>query len=119
MQGEDFRDFPGRRLLIALLRIGHVAGVVGVGAAVLHGEAVTGVFLSLLGGSGLGIALLDAYADRAYLRQTNGLAVMLKAALLAMLLAFAAFGPAAFWGLLILSVAVAHAPGRVRHRKLV
>lgn len=119
MPDADFRDFPGRVAVIALLRIGHVAGVVGVGAAVLHGEPATGAFLALLVGGGLGIALLDRWSNRAYLRQVSGVTVLLKTALLAALLASAAFDAGAFWSLLVFSVAVAHAPGRWRHRRFI
>ena len=118
MRSGDFRDFPGRVALIGLLRIGHVAGVVGLGAAVLRGEAPTGVFPILLVACGLGIAALDRWSNRAYLKQVSGLAVLLKIALLLALAAFAAFGEAAFWTLLVFSVAIAHAPGRVRHRRI-
>lgn len=118
MRSGDFRDFPGRVALIGLLRIGHVAGVVGVGAAVLRGDAAVGIFVLMLIVSGAGIALLDRWSNGAYLKQVSGLAVLLKAALLAALAAFGAFGAPAFWALLIFSVAIAHAPGRVRHRKI-
>jgi hypothetical protein len=118
MRNGNYRDFPGRVALISLLRIGHVAGVVGVGAAVVFGRFPAGAFPFLLVACGVGIALLDAYANRAYFRQVNGLAVVLKAALLTLLVAFAAFGASAFWGFLIFSVAIAHAPGRIRHRKV-
>jgi hypothetical protein len=118
MSADGYRDFPGRVALIGLLRIGHVAGVVGLGAALLHGEPASGPVLSLLIGSGLGIALLDRWSNRSYLKQVSGLAVLLKAALLAALAALGGLGPIAFWGLLIFSVAIAHAPGRLRHRKV-
>jgi hypothetical protein len=119
MRSGNFRDFPGRVALIGLLRIGHVVGVVGVGAAVLHGEAVAGPFLALLVASGLGIAALDRWSNRAFLKQVSGLAVLLKIALLLAFAASATFGATAFWSLLIFSVAIAHAPGRVRHRRIV
>lgn len=119
MASADFRDFPGRVGLIALLRIGHVAGIVGVGAALLHGEAAAGSFLRLLLASGLGIAVLDRWSNRAYLKQVSGLIVLLKIAALTALMAFAAFDATAFWCLLILSVVAAHAPGRWRHRRVV
>lgn len=120
MSGDGFRDFPGRVALIGLLRIVHAAGVVGVGAALLDGHAATaaGVFLLALVASGLAIALLDRWANRAYFRQASGLAVLLKATLLAGLSLAASFGAPAFWGFLVFSVAIAHAPGRVRHRRL-
>lgn len=118
-RGGDFRDFPGRVALIALLRIGHVAGVVGVGAGILGAASAPRAFFALLVGCGLGIGLLDAYANRTYLRQASGLAVLAKTAALAALVASASFGATAFWIFLIVSVAVAHAPGRLRHRRLI
>lgn len=119
MRSADFRDFRGRVALIGLLRIAHVAGVIGVGAAVLRGEAAAGAFFVLLVAGGLGIVALDRWSNRSYLRQISGLAVLLKITLLLTLAAFAAFGQTAFWSLLVFSVAIAHAPGRVRHRKVV
>ena len=114
----ELRDFPGRLALIALLRIGHAAGVVGVGAGVLAGWPAAGTYLALLVASGICIALLDAYAKPAFFRQPSGLAVLLKAALLAGAVATAAFDAPLFWALLVFSVAIAHAPARLRHRRL-
>ncbi len=118
MSGGDFRDCPGRSSLIAWMRIGHVAGVVGVGAQVLRGEPAAGGFLLAMVVCGLGIAVLDQWASRTYLRQLNGGIVLLKVALVFGLAAFGAFGAPAFWGLLVVSVAIAHAPGRWRHKRL-
>lgn len=114
-----FRDFRGRVALIALLRVAHVAGVVGVGAALLDGRPpAAGGFLMVLVASGAAIAVLDAWSNRAWVVQASGLAILAKMGLLAALLVADAFGAAAFWGLLAFSVAAAHAPGRVRHRRL-
>lgn len=120
MSADGRRDFPGRVALIGLLRVIHVAGVVGVGAAVLAGRQVlqAGVFLTFLVASGAVIALLDRWSNRVYFRQVSGLAVLLKAALLGALLAAAAFDATLFWIFLAGSVVLAHAPGRIRHRRL-
>lgn len=120
MSGDGYRNFSGRVALIGLLRIVHVIGVVGVGATVTAGGTTTqtGAFLPLLLVSGAAIALLDRWSNRAFFRQVGGLAVLLKAALLAALVVAAAFGAAAFWSFLAFSVAIAHAPGRVRHRRM-
>lgn len=112
------RDFPGRLALIALLRIVHAVGVVGVGAGVLAGWPDAGNYLAALIASGASIALLDAYAKPDFFRQPSGLAVLLKAALLATASAAAAFDAALFWALLVFSVAIAHAPASLRHRRL-
>lgn len=112
------RDFRGRVALIALLRVIHVVGVVGVGAGVLAGHPALGSYLVALVASGACIALLDAYANRSYFRQASGLAVLLKAGTLAGAAAATALGAPVFWTLLLFSVAIAHAPGRLRHRSL-
>lgn len=117
MRRDGARDFPGRVALIGLLRIVHVVGVVGVGAAVTRGEPGA-PFLSALVFSGLAIALLDHWARRNHFTQAGGLAVMLKASVLVILFALGSFGETAFWCLLVFSVAIAHAPGRVRHWRL-
>ena len=120
MSDDGFRDFRGRVTLIALLRVVHVVGVVGTGAAVLHDEAgAADGFLSILVVSGLAIAALDRWAKRDYFIRVGGLAVLLKAVLLISLVALGAFGQPAFWSLLVFSVAIAHAPGRLRHRRIV
>lgn len=118
MRDRNVRDFPGRIALIALLRIGHVAGVVGLGSAVLNGLPVAPSFAALLVCSGAGIAALDAWSNRAWRRQVAGLTVLLKAGTLALLAVASALGPASFWTFLVVSVAIAHAPGRVRHARL-
>lgn len=120
MSGNGYRDFAGRVALIALLRVVHVVGVVGVGATLMAGRTAVqaGVYFSLLVVSGAAIALLDRWSNRSFFRQVSGLALLLKAALLAGLVTAAAFGEAAFWSFLVFSVAIAHAPGRVRHRRV-
>lgn len=114
----EHRDFSGRVILIALLRVAHIAGVVGVGAAVLREEPAAGIFPLLLVGGGLGIAALDRWSNRAFLHQVSGFVVVLKAAALAVLALMGWLGAASFWTILVFSVVVAHAPGRLRHRRL-
>ena len=114
------RDFSGRRLVISLLRSLHIAGLVGVGAALLGtvDVATSSTFAFMLIASGSGIMALDHWSDPAYLRQANGLAMLVKVLMLGML--FYAFGmsQALFWSVLVLSVLITHAPARIRHRKL-
>jgi hypothetical protein len=114
----EHRDFSGRVILIALLRVAHIVGVVGVGAAVLREEAAGALFPLLLVGGGLGIAALDRWSNRAFLHQVSGLVVVLKAVALAALALLGWLGAGAFWTILVFSVVVAHAPGRLRHRRI-
>jgi hypothetical protein len=110
------RDFAGRSLAINLLRAVHVVAMVGCGSGVLNDQplaAWTGYAWALFG-SGAAILLLDRWANPAYFRQLDGLAVLLKLVLLAGLTALAGAVPA-FWSVLVLSVLATHAPGRLRH----
>lgn len=107
-------------MLINLLRAAHLVGVVGIGHVLLSGRQLAGAqgYAYLLVGAGLGIMALDRWSNPDYFRQVNGLAVAAKL-VLALALAYAMlFDVAVFWGLLIVSVLLAHAPGRLRHRKL-
>lgn len=114
------RDFVGRGVLINLLRALHLVGVVGMGAAVLGvrpaSEMATYVYLLIAAGTA--IAALDRWANPAYFLQVNGLAVLFKVLLLAAAVSLAGFGAALFWAVLVGSVLMAHAPRRLRHRKL-
>lgn len=114
------RDFAGRRLLVGLLRALHLVGVVGLGAALLGADAVSasGAFVVLLVAAGLGLMALDRWSDAAYLRQVSGLAMCAKLLLLTTLVSLFGMHLALFWSVLVLSVLIAHAPGRLRHRQL-
>ena len=130
-EDDDYRDFPGRALLISLFRIGHVAGLVGVAAWVLGSQdlAATGAaampvyvhgsaFAFLMVGSGLGMLAVDGWANPAHFRQVNGLAVVLKLFLVALMVLWSEARLFLFWSILVYSVAISHAPGRIRHRRL-
>lgn len=119
-EAENQRDFVGRSLLINLLRALHLVGVVGLGAAALGIRPVseTTAFVGVLIASGILIAALDRWANPAYLLQLNGLTVIFKVLLLAGVAMLAGFSAPLFWAVLVGSVLVAHAPRRLRHRKL-
>ena len=117
---EPHRDFAGRGFLINLLRALHLVGVVGLGAAVLgvRPDAETAVYVGVLMGAGVAIVALDRWANPDYFSQVNGLAVALKALLLAGVGMLAGFNALLFWAVLVGSVLIAHAPRGLRHRKL-
>jgi hypothetical protein len=119
-RGEDaHRDFPGRIVLINLCRIGHVAGLAGVSAWVLAGPTIdVRLFAALLVASGLGIMALDTWSNPLYLRQISGLAMLGKLGLVVMMVLSEDLRVPLFWLILIYSVAISHAPGRIRHRRL-
>ncbi|MBI4754757.1 MAG: hypothetical protein HY778_04890 [Betaproteobacteria bacterium] len=119
LRSEIRRDFPGRRLLLNLLRAFHIAGVVGVGSMLL-GAGATGapwLFPLLLVASGAGIMALDWWSNRAWLAQWSGLALLFKLLWVALFAALGAHSQLLFWLILVGSVLVAHAPGRLRHRR--
>lgn len=116
---DGHRDFPGRSLLINILRIFHIAGLAGVSAVVLAGGNGAAIWGALMLISGLGIVALDAWANPDYFRQAKGLGTLLKIALVVLLVVWEEGRLPLFWFVLAFSVALSHAPGRLRHRKLI
>jgi hypothetical protein len=115
-----YRDFRGRRWLISVLRMLHLVGMVGVGAALLVAAAVPGedAFAMLLVVSGVAMMALDAWSNPVYLKQVAGIAIAFKLALLLWYLFDAAQRPWLFWLILAVSSLAAHAPARLRHRRV-
>ncbi len=118
-QDDGHRDFRGRGLLINILRVFHIVGLAGISAAILAGAGGVERWGTLMLVSGLGIIALDAWANPLYFRQTKGLGTLLKIGLVALLVVWEAGRQPLFWFVLIFSVALSHAPGRVRHRVLI
>jgi hypothetical protein len=126
IEEQAHRDFPGRVLLINLLRIAHVAGLAGVSGWVLVGDVggnaslvVNGAaFAFLLVASGLGILGIDGWSNPNHFRQVNGLAMLLKLVMVGFMVASPGARLPLFWAILVYSVAISHAPGRIRHKRL-
>lgn len=117
-EDDGYRDFPGRGLLINVLRVFHIAGLAGVSAVVLAAAGSAERWGALMLVSGLGIVALDAWANPFYFRQAKGLGTLLKIALVLLLVSWEAGRLPLFWFVLAFSVALSHAPGRLRHRQL-
>jgi hypothetical protein len=115
---DGHRDFPGRGLLINVLRVFHIAGLAGISAVVLAGMSGAANWGALMLISGLGIVALDAWANPFYFRQAKGLGTLLKMVLVMLLVAWEPGRLPLFWFVLAFSVALSHAPGRLRHRQL-
>jgi hypothetical protein len=116
----DFRDFPGRRWLIVGLRALHLIGMVGAGAALLYGlplAAQLPYVLALLI-SGAAMMAIDLWTSPGYLREVAGGAMLVKL----VLLVWFVFAPPQqlllFWGILVFSAVIAHAPAWMRHRRI-
>jgi len=106
-----------RRWVLNLLRSVHLVGLIGSGS-VLFGGNPGQEFPFLILGSGLAMAGLDLWTNPAYLRQVAGLWMLIKLALVAWLAFDATRAAWLFWLVLVLSVLVAHAPARFRHRDI-
>lgn len=117
-EDDGHRDFPGRGLLINVLRVFHIAGLAGVSAVVLAGMGGAAHWGALMLISGLGIVALDAWANPIYFRQAKGLGTLVKIALVMLLVVWESGRLPLFWFVLAFSVALSHAPGWLRHRKL-
>lgn len=114
-----YRDFPGRRWIVSLLRMLHLAGVVGVGAELLTHAPVAGydAFVMILVGSGAAMMALDFWSNPQYITQVAGVAVFVKLGLLAWFAADPEQRMWLFWIVLGWSTLAAHAPARIRHRR--
>ncbi|NJD34923.1 MAG: hypothetical protein FIA96_08845 [Betaproteobacteria bacterium] len=116
--GDGHRDFPGRGLLINILRVFHIGGLAGLSAVVLGGAGGAAQWGGTMLISGLGIIALDAWANPFYFRQVKGLGTLLKIALVVLLVVWEPGRLALFWFVLVFSVLLSHAPGSLRHRQL-
>lgn len=108
------RDFPGRRWLSIGLRSLHLVGVVLLGAAML-GSGDREMAGTVVLASGLLLFALDLWSQPDHLGELAGLFVVVKLLLVAGLLAFPGAAAALFWGLVVASSLVSHAPGHFRH----
>jgi hypothetical protein len=87
-------------------------------AAILAAGGALAQWAALMLVSGLGIIALDAWANPLYFRQAKGVGTLLKLALVGLMMAWEPGRQPLFWFLLAFSVALSHAPGRIRHRQL-
>jgi hypothetical protein len=117
-EDDGHRDFPGRGLLINVLRVFHIVGLAGISAVVLGGAGGAAQWGGLMLISGLGIVALDAWANPVYFRQAKGLGTLFKIALVALMVVWEAGRLPLFWFVLAFSVLLSHAPGRLRHKRL-
>ncbi len=117
-EDDEHRDFGGRRLLLSVLRVTHIVGLAGLSAALLGNAGAAAHWGLLMAGSGLSIVILDRWSDRHYFHQVKGLAALLKIALVLLVISVELLRLPLFWLMLVFSVAMSHAPGRIRHRRV-
>lgn len=112
------RDFPGRRVVLSLLRVVHMIGLAGLAATLLGNAGNAHEWGVLMAASGLSIALLDFWSDRSYFKQVKGLVALSKIGLVGLLVVWEPVRLPLFWFLIAYSVALSHAPGSIRHRRV-
>lgn len=103
-----------RRWVGIVLRTGHLAGVVWLGAALLGAPVgAGGGWLTLL--SGLGLFASELVDRRISPTELAGAVVLAKLVAVATMLAWPTTAPGLFWTLLVVSAISAHAPKPLRH----
>jgi len=122
MSGEDReterRTFPGRRVVLSVLRVLHMIGLAGLAAALLGNAGQMHVWGGLMAISGLCILAIDRWSDPTYFAQVKGLVALSKIALVLVLVLWEPLRLPLFWFLIAYSVALSHAPGSIRHRRI-
>ena len=115
--GHGRHRFPGRRWVSITLRSLHLLGTAGVGGGFLYGapESAWLPYLWILAGSGVAMAVLQSWGNPYWLVQLRGIAVLAKLALLGLLLWTPAPALPVFVLVILISGAIAHAPGDVRY----
>jgi hypothetical protein len=116
-----YRGFPGKAAAINLLRVLHLAGVVGLGAMLLSGVPWQGcgAYCLLVLIPGGAILALDIWSHPAYLIEVKGAGMLVKLALVGSIPFAGDARLTLFWAALGLSVLVSHAPGSLRNRRLI
>lgn len=113
----NIRNIPGKRWLNIALRTVHIIGLVLLGHALLsHDNPHDGALVVLF--SGFGMFLLDTWTKPTRLLEISGFGVIVKLVLVATIAVHSEWAPSGFWLILILSTGLAHAPARIRHRRM-
>lgn len=91
-----------------------------MGAVLLAQTPIAGaeLYLVALIGSGLAMLLLDLWSAPSHLTEVAGAAMFLKLLLLGWLTTDTPARLPLFWAILVFSAVIAHAPARLRHRRL-
>ena len=113
--GRSRSDSAVERWVVVILHTLHLAGVVGVGAAVVAGQPVGVAAAALTFASGLALFVADQLAGRIALHELAGLVVVIKLALVAWMALDARQAAWIFWTLLGASSISSHAPKGFRH----
>jgi hypothetical protein len=101
-------------------RTAHLCGCCGLTGGLLFGASLAALhgWLALTVLSGVVQAAIDLREEGPYLTEVRGAALVLKVVLLAVAAALPALRVGLFFLVVVLSSAVSHAPGKVRHCSL-
>lgn len=117
-RASPIRDFPGKRWLNVSLRAVHVAGLILLGASLLAHSGESGFAVLLTVTSGLIMFLIDTWVNPDQLREVAGLGILLKLGVIGLMIWQPNLALELFWGLVVLSTVLSHAPAHFRHRRL-
>ncbi len=111
------RDFKAKRWLKIILRTGHLIGIAGMATYVLSDTLITNwlFYIHLTIASGVAIMLLDIWSNGIWLFQLRGQAIIIKLILFTILLMTEQYDSGLFFGMIVISGLIAHAPSDVRY----
>lgn len=112
------KTFPLQRWLNVVLRGLHLAAVVWLGAALLGAPVDGARAASAVAVTGVVMFALDTWSRPSHLRETSGIAVLIKLAFVGWMAVDASSRFLLFWGVVGGSAVFAHAPARFRHAVL-
>ncbi len=107
-----------RRWLNVVLRGAHLVAVIVLGAALLGAPVDAAMAAYGVAISGLAMLVIDTWGYPGHLRETAGISVLVKLALVVWMATDASLRTPLFWLVVAGSAVFAHAPARFRHAKL-
>ena len=108
-----------RRWLAIALRTVHLAGVVDTAIGLFGQGTPHHVGPAMLLFSGVTLFALDCWQERDLWRELAGVFVVLKLLLVVAMMLAPQYAGVIFWGLVLASSVVSHAPRSFRHRRVI
>lgn len=115
------REFRGRRWLTVILRSMHIVVVIWLGACLMDAPISASLESAHLWVFATGAAMfaVDLWHHPGHLRETAGLGMLLKLALIAAMAIAPAHALTLFWIVVVWSAIFSHAPGSFRHARII
>jgi hypothetical protein len=114
-------DFRGRRWLTVVLRTMHLVVVIWLGACLMGEPFAASARVAHLWVFATGTAMfaVDLWHHPGHLRERAGVAMLIKLALIAAMAIAPDYALALFWGVVVWSSVVSHAPASFRHARVI